>query len=126
MKNQVSAVRVRPQAHFDSLRSLSVNMGSGAKYPEQSRGAQTYMPWHVYIARARTGNYYVGISPDPQKRIVQHNNGKGSQMARQQGPFALVYVSSPFPNKSEVRKREAQIKKWSRAKKEKLIMGEFV
>ncbi len=47
-------------------------------------------------------------------------------MAVQQGPFDLVYVSNEFPGKSEARKREEQIKGWSREKKEKLIFGEWV
>jgi len=46
-------------------------------------------------------------------------------MAVQQGPFVLVYVSKEFPNKSLARKREIQIKKWTRDKKEKLISGEW-
>jgi predicted GIY-YIG superfamily endonuclease len=54
---------------------------------------------------------------------VLHNIGKGSQLARQQGPFLLLYTSQPFPSKSEAREREIQIKGWSREKKEKLIKG---
>ena len=81
------------------------------------------MDWFVYIAKARTGYYYTGISPDPQERLKRHNAGNGSQMAREQGPFVLAHVSSPFVNKSEARRREAQIKKWSRQKKENLIHG---
>jgi predicted GIY-YIG superfamily endonuclease len=46
-------------------------------------------------------------------------------MAKQQGPFELIYTSNYFPNKSEARKRETQIKGWSREKKEKLINGEW-
>ena len=83
------------------------------------------MEWFVYIAKARTGYYYTGISPDPQERLKRHNTGKGSQMAKQQGPFALKYVSTPFLNKSEARTREAQIKKWGRQKKENLIHGKW-
>ena len=83
------------------------------------------MNWHVYIAKAKTGHYYVGISPEPQERLLKHNSGKGSQMARQQGPFVLVYTSAAYRNKSEARKREVQIKKWSREKKEKLIAREW-
>lgn len=83
------------------------------------------MAWYVYIAKAKTGCYYTGITPDPNKRIIKHNSGQGSQMAKQQGPFELVYVSPEFPNKSGARKREAQLKKWSREKKEKLIKGEW-
>jgi len=83
------------------------------------------MEWSVYIAKARTGYYYVGISPDPTERLKKHNSGKGSQMAIQQGPFKLVYISPSFPNKSAARKREAQIKGWTRQKKEKLISGSW-
>lgn len=83
------------------------------------------MSWYVYIAKAKTGYYYTGITPDPEKRILKHNSGKGSQMAIEQGPFELIYVSTEFPDKSSARKREIQLKKWSREKKEKLIKGEW-
>lgn len=83
------------------------------------------MEWFVYLAQARTGSYYTGISPDPEIRLVKHNSGKGSQMAKQQGPFVLRYVSPPFSTKSEARKREVQIKGWSRIKKQKLIDGDW-
>lgn len=79
--------------------------------------------WFLYIAQARTGRFYVGISPNPQKKVVKTQLRKGSQFAKDQGPFVLVYISPPFPNKSEARKREIQIKGWSREKKPKLING---
>lgn len=80
--------------------------------------------WFVYIAEARTGRYYVGITTDPVQRIAKHNLGKGSRMATQQGPFVLRFVSKPFANKSEARRRESQVKGWTREKKTKLILGE--
>jgi len=83
------------------------------------------MNWYVYIARAKTERYYTGITTNPENRIKKHNKGKGSQLARQQGPFTIVYVSKPFPDKSSARKREVQIKGWSRIKKEKLINGKW-
>jgi putative endonuclease len=83
------------------------------------------MTWYVYIAQARTGRYYTGITTDVEARVIKHNNGKGSRFAQQQGPFILVYKSDSFEDKSSARKREAQIKRWSRDKKEKLINGEW-
>jgi putative endonuclease len=83
------------------------------------------MDWFVYIAQANTGRYYVGITTDPQERIKKHNSGTGSQFARQQGPFTLVYVSNPLLSKSEARKREIQLKGWTHKKKEKLVKGEW-
>jgi putative endonuclease len=81
--------------------------------------------WYVYICISTAKHYYVGISPDPSMRLLKHNAGIGSKMAIDQKGFELVYVSSPFENKSEARKREVQIKKWTRKKKEKLISGEW-
>ncbi|MFH1473090.1 MAG: GIY-YIG nuclease family protein [bacterium] len=83
------------------------------------------MSWFVYITKSRFGHYYSGITNGVEKRIEAHNLGRGSQMAKQQGPFELVYKSNPFLSKSEARKREAQIKKWRREKKERLISGKW-
>lgn len=81
--------------------------------------------WYVYIAESRTKRYYIGITQDVDERIKRHNNKRGSKFAINQGPFQLTYRSALFVNKSEARKRELQIKGWSRNKKEKLIRGEW-
>jgi putative endonuclease len=83
------------------------------------------MAWYVYIAQARTGRYYTGITSDPKRRIREHNTHSGARMENQQGPFELVYVSAEFPTKSGARKREMQIKGWKKNKKQKLISGEW-
>lgn len=88
---------------------------SESKYPNN---------WYVYIMQANTGRYYVGITIDVKKRLERHNSGQGSQFARQQGPFRLKYQCI-YTNKSSARKREVQLKGWSRLKKEKLISGQF-
>lgn len=87
---------------------------------------QFMKPWYLYVAQASTGRYYVGITTEPRRRIQDHNRGEGSRMAVNQGPFRLVYTSQPFPNQSEARKREIQVKGWTRKKKQKLISGELV
>lgn len=83
------------------------------------------MSWYLYIAEALTGKYYVGITTEPERRIRNHNQGKGSRMAINQGPFKLVYTSEPMSDQSTARKREIQVKGWHRIKKEKLIRGEL-
>ena len=83
------------------------------------------MTWFVYLAKARTTRYYTGISTDPLERLEEHNAREGSNFSKEQGPMKLVYYSKPFASKSEARKREAQIKDWTRVKKEKLIRGEW-
>jgi predicted GIY-YIG superfamily endonuclease len=83
------------------------------------------MFWYVYIACAKTGRYYTGISMHPRRRIIEHNTGVGAKFARDQGQMVLVYVSAPFSDKSSARLRELQVKGWTRVKKEKLIRGEW-
>jgi len=83
------------------------------------------MSWHVYIAKAKTGRFYAGITTNTESRIIKHNSGKGSRFAKDQGPFELVYSSKAFPSKSDARKREIQVKGWSRNKKLKLIKSEW-
>lgn len=83
------------------------------------------MPWFVYIARSRSGRLYVGMATNLRSRMKRHNAGRGAHLAQNDGPFDLLYVSSPFDGKSDARKREKQIKGWTRAKKEKLARGEW-
>ena len=83
------------------------------------------MVWYVYIAKAKTGRFYTGITTNSETRIIKHNAGKGSKFAIDQGPLTLVYTSAAFPDKSKARKREIQIKGWSRMKKLKLINGDW-
>ncbi len=84
------------------------------------------MNWYLYIAKARTGRFYTGISTNPAARIERHNRGEGSRFAINQGPFELVYVSLAFKDKTDARKRELQVKDWSQIKKIKLISGDIV
>lgn len=84
------------------------------------------MPWYLYVAQAaQTGNYYVGITTEPARRIADHNNGHGCRMAVNQGPFTLVYTSPQLPNQSTARKMEIKVKAWTRPKKQKLISGKI-
>jgi putative endonuclease len=81
------------------------------------------MAWYLYVAEARTGRYYVGITTEPERRIRDHNKGNGARMAVNQGPFHLVYVSPELPDQSAARKLEIKVKGWTRKKKEKLVSG---
>ena len=81
--------------------------------------------WFVYIASSVNKKLYVGISTDPNRRLIEHNTGRGSRFAMQNGDLSLVYISAPMKNQSQARKREIQLKGWTRAKKLKLISGEL-
>lgn len=77
-------------------------------------------PWSVYIVRCRDGKLYTGITNNLDQRLKDHNRGKGCKYTAYRCPVMLVY-SEPHPDRSSAQKREAQIKGWSRRKKEILI-----
>lgn len=78
------------------------------------------MPWYIYILLCKDKSYYIGITNDLEKRVILHNAGKGSKYLFSKLPVTLLY-SEKYINKSEARKREIQLKGWSRIKKENLI-----
>jgi len=63
---------------------------------------------------------YIGISNDPQKRLLTHNTSRGAEFTSHSNDFNLVFLEE-YPDLREARTREVQIKKWSRKKKNVLI-----
>jgi putative endonuclease len=78
--------------------------------------------WYFYIIRCRDNSLYSGITNDIDHRIKEHNRGVGAKYTLGRRPVILVY-SEKHGNISEARKREAQIKSWTKLKKEQLIVG---
>ena len=78
----------------------------------------------VYILRCVDGTYYVGSTTDLVSRLGAHNAGRGPRFTACRRPVTLVY-SEPFDTFDQARRREVQIKKWSRPKKEALIRGDM-
>jgi predicted GIY-YIG superfamily endonuclease len=81
------------------------------------------MPYYVYILRCSDGSFYVGSSQDVEQRIKAHNDGKATHYTRSRRPVILVY-SEKWESKITAIRRERQIKKWSRSKKEALVSGD--
>jgi putative endonuclease len=67
---------------------------------------------------------YVGVSVDLEQRLDDHVSGRACRTTALDPPVARlrVEVCSTF---SEARQREAQLKRWSRPKKEALVCGDF-
>ena len=78
----------------------------------------------VYFLRLHSGMLYVGASVDLEQRLDDHTSGQACRTTALDPPLVLlrVEVCTAFP---EARQREAQLKRWSRAKKEALINGSF-
>ena len=77
----------------------------------------------VYMVRCADDTLYTGFALDPHERVKVHNSGKGATYTRSRLPVSLVYVEE-CESLSAALKRERQLKPWSRAKKEALIVGD--
>lgn len=76
--------------------------------------------FYFYILKCKDGSLYCGSAKDIDKRLKQHNSGKGSAYVRSRGGGKIVYFEK-FRSWGKTLKREAAIKKWPRAKKLQLI-----
>ena len=76
----------------------------------------------VYILRCADGSLYIGEADDIEHRIARHQAGRASEHTARRLPVELVYKEE-FPNYLTARRRERQLKGWTRAKKEALIAG---
>ena len=72
------------------------------------------------MLKCADGSLYTGYTNDLQKRVGVHNSGRGAKYTKSRLPVRLVY-SEEHESKSSALKREAEIKKLTRAQKEKLI-----
>ena len=73
----------------------------------------------VYMLRCRNGALYTGWTNDLAARLRAHQQGRGARYTRAFGAQGLAYAQ-PLADKSEGLRREAALKKLSRAQKEAL------
>ena len=78
----------------------------------------------VYILRCADRSLYIGEADDVDARIARHRDGRSCNYTAMRLPVELVYVEK-LANRVEARRREAQLKRWTRAKKEALISGDL-
>ena len=78
------------------------------------------MPAFAYLVECSDKTLYAGWTTDPVKREKTHNSGKGAKYTRSRLPVKMVYIEQ-FETPTEAMKREAALKKLSRAEKLKLI-----
>ena len=76
--------------------------------------------WSVYIIQCADKTLYTGITNNLTKRLEMHELGKAAKYTKGRGPFRLVYQES-YENRSLSTKREAEIKKFTKQNKYKLV-----
>lgn len=72
--------------------------------------------YFAYILECGDTTLYTGIATNVARRFKEHQNGKGGHYTRARGVTNILYVEK-CKDRSSALKREAEIKKWSRAKK---------
>ena len=77
--------------------------------------------WFIYLVRTGAGSLYAGISTDPERRLRQHQSGKGARALRGKGPLTLVWRQE-VADKGEALRLEYRLKQQSKAFKERLVL----
>ncbi len=72
--------------------------------------------WFVYIVQCVDNTLYTGCTLNIERRIKEHNEGKGAKYTRGRGPVLLQYQEE-FVGRSQAQKRECAIKRLSRIEK---------
>lgn len=81
--------------------------------------------YYVYILKCADSTYYTGITNTIERRIKEHLCGDDkNSYTYTRRPVELVFFTV-FSNVEVAIEKEKQIKKWSQAKKEALIQGNY-
>lgn len=74
------------------------------------------VPWYMYVVECADGSFYTGVTLDIDRRIKQHNAGKGASYTASRRPVRLVALWR-YANQSDALKAELAFKKHSRNQK---------
>ena len=78
--------------------------------------------WFCYMVECRDGSFYVGSAKDPVERTKRHNWGVGARHTAARRPVRLVWQEE-HASELLARGREAEIKRWGRLRKLRLVAG---
>ncbi len=98
-------------------------MLKGMEAQEKSRVAERGAVWHLYILECGDGTLYTGITTDIDRRVREHQEGKGARYTRTHSPVLLVHEEE-CGSRSQALARECAVKSLPRRKKDDLIRRE--
>jgi putative endonuclease len=82
--------------------------------------------YYIYIVRCTDDSLYIGLTNNYLRRLAQHNDENCSRhFTSKRRPVVLVHLEI-FHDVFLAINREKQLKRWSRKKKEALIVGDEV
>ncbi|MCI5704933.1 GIY-YIG nuclease family protein [Candidatus Pseudoscillospira sp. SGI.172] len=80
------------------------------------------MSYWLYILQCGDNTLYTGTTDDVERRLAVHQSGKGAKYTRGRGPLTVVYREA-CTDRSAALRREAAVKRMTRAEKLSLITG---
>jgi len=76
--------------------------------------------FYCYVLECADGTLYTGWTTHPERRLRDHNAGRGARYTRARRPLRLAYLER-LPDRSAAMQRERVIKSLSRDRKLALI-----
>lgn len=76
--------------------------------------------WQLYMLQTAAGMLYTGITTDVNRRLQQHQQGRGARSLRGKGPLTLVFHCAA-DDRAAASRLEYQVKQLSRARKLLLV-----
>lgn len=81
------------------------------------------MCWFVYLVRSADNRLYTGITTDVERRLTEHQSGKGAKALRGKGELTLAFARE-VGDRSLALRVEYQIKQLTKRQKERLVLGD--
>lgn len=81
------------------------------------------MGWFLYLIRTADNTLYTGITTDVQRRLVQHQAGKGAKALRGKEGLSLAFFAE-VGERGLALKLEYRIKQLTKRQKEHLVAGD--
>lgn len=100
--------------------SLIKSLRTDGSRPAHLKLGTTAMTWIVYILECADKSLYTGITNDLERRLEEHNTGKGAKYTKRRGPLTVRYAECQ-DTKGAALTREAAIKSLPRSEKLALI-----
>lgn len=79
--------------------------------------------WYLYLIRSHDNRLYTGITTNVERRLAEHQAGKGAKALRGRGTLILVF-SQRVGDHSQALRIEYRIKQLNKIQKERLVRRE--
>jgi len=96
-----------------ALRLWAAELAEAAKDPGEEAHKEI---WCVYVLRCSNNYFYIGMTSNLERRLKEHEKGRGSKFVRSWRPFDLIKTIQ-CKNAGEARSLEYQLKRLTRKKK---------